>query len=119
MRHGVHGDYLKDGKLDLPELLEVPSADDWEWARDFIRRRRWQEACVLMPVLAGRLAPAAERVVKAPGRTCSSRSVPCHQGEPAIERLRKLVNTIFQGRGRAHFFCVTWNSHSSMCGARP
>jgi hypothetical protein len=43
-RYGVHGDYLKDGKLDLPELLEVPSAGDWEWARDFIRRRRWQDA---------------------------------------------------------------------------
>jgi len=43
-RYGLHGDYLKDGKLDLPELLEVPSADAWEWARDFIRRRRWQEA---------------------------------------------------------------------------
>ena len=43
-RYGVHGDYLKDGKLDLPELLEVPSADDWSWARDFIRRRRWKEA---------------------------------------------------------------------------
>ncbi len=43
-RCGVHGDYLKDGKLDLPELLEVPSADDWEWARDFIQRRRWQQA---------------------------------------------------------------------------
>jgi len=41
-RYGVHGDYLKDGKLDLPELLEVPSADDWEWVRDFIQRRRWQ-----------------------------------------------------------------------------
>ncbi len=22
----------------------MPSANDWEWARDFIRRRRWQEA---------------------------------------------------------------------------
>lgn len=43
-RYGVHGDYLKDGKLDLPELLEVPSADDWEWVRDFIQRRRWQQA---------------------------------------------------------------------------
>ena len=41
------------------------------------------------------------------------------QGEPAIERLRKIVNTIFQGPGRAHFFCATWNSHSSMGGARP
>ena len=43
-RYGVHGDYLKDGKLDLPELLETPSAQDWAWARDFIRRHRWQEA---------------------------------------------------------------------------
>ena len=43
-RYGVHGDYLKDGKLDLPELLETPSTEDWAWARDFIRRRKWQEA---------------------------------------------------------------------------
>ncbi len=43
-RYGVHGDYLKDGKLDLPELLETPSTEDWALARDFIRRRRWQEA---------------------------------------------------------------------------
>ena len=43
-RYGIHGDFLKDGKLDLSELLEGPSAGDWAWARDFIRRRRWQEA---------------------------------------------------------------------------
>ena len=43
-RYGIHGDYLKDGKLDLPELLEMPSGDDWAWTRDFIRHRRWQEA---------------------------------------------------------------------------
>ena len=43
-RYGIHGDYLKDGKLDLPELLETPSSEDWAWALDFIRRRRWQEA---------------------------------------------------------------------------
>ena len=43
-RYGMHGDYLKDGKLDLPELLETPSTEDWAWAQDFIRRRRWQEA---------------------------------------------------------------------------
>ena len=35
---------LHEGKLDLPELLEVPTAEEWAWARDFIERRRWQEA---------------------------------------------------------------------------
>lgn len=43
-RFGVHGDYLKNGKLDLPELLDTPSAEAWAWARDFIRHRKWQEA---------------------------------------------------------------------------
>ncbi len=42
--YGIHGDYLKNGKLDLPEVLEAPSSDDWVRTRDFIRRRRWQEA---------------------------------------------------------------------------
>jgi hypothetical protein len=41
---GVHGDPLQDGKLDLPELLERPTDEESAWARDFIRRRRWQEA---------------------------------------------------------------------------
>lgn len=30
---GVHGDPLADGKLDLPELLEMPSAADLASAR--------------------------------------------------------------------------------------
>lgn len=42
--YGVHGDPLQEGKLDLPEMLEVPSPDEWAWARDFVARRRWQEA---------------------------------------------------------------------------
>ena len=42
--YGVNGDPLHEGKLDLPELLEVPTPDEWTWARDFIARRRWQEA---------------------------------------------------------------------------
>ena len=42
--HGVNGDPLHEGKLDLPELRERPTADEWAWARDFIRRRTWQEA---------------------------------------------------------------------------
>jgi hypothetical protein len=40
----VHGDPLREGKLDLPEVLEVPTAEEWTWARDFIAQRRWQEA---------------------------------------------------------------------------
>ena len=43
-RRGVNGDPLREGKLDLPELLEVPTREDWVWARDFIARRRWREA---------------------------------------------------------------------------
>lgn len=42
--YGVNGDPLHEGKLDLPELREQPTAEECEWARDFIRRRRWQEA---------------------------------------------------------------------------
>ena len=42
--YGVNGDPLQKGKLDLPELLEVPTPDEWAWAREFIARRRWQEA---------------------------------------------------------------------------
>jgi hypothetical protein len=41
---GVNGDPLHEGKLDLPELLEVPTPDEWAWARDFIARRKWREA---------------------------------------------------------------------------
>jgi len=44
MRQGVNGDPLSEGKLDLPELLEEPSADEWAWARQFIADRRWREA---------------------------------------------------------------------------
>jgi hypothetical protein len=42
--YGVNGDLLHEGKLDLPELRDPPTADESEWARAFIRRRRWQEA---------------------------------------------------------------------------
>lgn len=42
--YGVNGDSLHEGKLDLPELLEVPSAEEWAWARQFITHRRWREA---------------------------------------------------------------------------
>jgi hypothetical protein len=41
---GVNGDLLHEGKLDLPEVLDPPTAEEWAWARDFIGRRRWQEA---------------------------------------------------------------------------
>ena len=44
VRYGVHGDPLHEGKLDLPELLEEPTLEEWAWARSFIGRRRWQEA---------------------------------------------------------------------------
>lgn len=43
-RRGVHGDILKDGKLDLPELREIPTSEEHDWARDFVARRRWREA---------------------------------------------------------------------------
>ena len=43
-RTGIHGDSLADGKLDLPELLEMPSAADLASARTFIANRRWREA---------------------------------------------------------------------------
>lgn len=42
--YGVNGDPLHEGKLDLPELLMVPTPDEWAWARDFIARRKWREA---------------------------------------------------------------------------
>ena len=44
MRYGVNGDPLKEGKLDLPELLEVPTPEERDWAREFVSRRRWREA---------------------------------------------------------------------------
>ena len=44
MRYGVNGDPLRNGKLDLPELLEVPTPKEWQCAREFIEQRRWREA---------------------------------------------------------------------------
>ena len=41
---GVYGDELPVGKLDLPELLETPTADECAWARAFVASRRWQDA---------------------------------------------------------------------------
>ena len=43
-RIGVNGDPLPQGKLDLPELLEVPTPEDWARAREFVARRQWREA---------------------------------------------------------------------------
>lgn len=43
-RTGIHGDPLAEGKLDLPEVREVPSAADLASARAFIVNRRWREA---------------------------------------------------------------------------
>ena len=42
--YGVNGDPLHKGKLDLAELLEEPTPDEWAWAREFIARRKWREA---------------------------------------------------------------------------
>ena len=44
MRYGLHGDPLAEGKLDLPELLEIPSPEDLTWARNFVEQRSWREA---------------------------------------------------------------------------
>ena len=44
MRYGVNGDALSHGKLDLPELLEEPTAEECSWARSFIAERSWREA---------------------------------------------------------------------------
>ena len=44
MRYGVNDDPLSEGKLDLPELLEKPTPEEWAWARDFIEQRSWREA---------------------------------------------------------------------------
>jgi hypothetical protein len=44
MRCGVNGDPLSEGKLDLPERLEEPTPDDWQWAHEFLQQRDWREA---------------------------------------------------------------------------
>jgi len=44
MRYGKDGDPLKDGKLDLPELLEIPNTVEWSWAKTFVEKRIWREA---------------------------------------------------------------------------
>ena len=40
MRYGVNGDPLSQGKLDLPELLEQPTSEEWAAARAFIAQRK-------------------------------------------------------------------------------
>lgn len=42
--HGVNGDRLPDGKLDLPELLEASTRREEDWARRLIATRKWREA---------------------------------------------------------------------------
>jgi hypothetical protein len=42
--HGVNGDPLHEGKLDLAEVREVPPAEELVCTRSFILRRRWQKA---------------------------------------------------------------------------
>jgi hypothetical protein len=44
MRTGMNGDPLREEKLDLPELLEEPTLEEWAWARYFIAQRSWREA---------------------------------------------------------------------------
>lgn len=44
MRYGKNGDPLREGKLDLPELLEKPAAEERAWAETFITQRTWREA---------------------------------------------------------------------------
>jgi hypothetical protein len=44
MRYGTNGDPLSEGKLDLPELVEDPTHEDWAWARRFIVKRGGREA---------------------------------------------------------------------------
>jgi hypothetical protein len=44
MRYGVNGDPLREGKLDLPELLEKPTPEEWAWARNFVEKRAWRDA---------------------------------------------------------------------------
>ena len=48
--YGINGDPLHEGKLDLPELLEVPAPDEWAWAQEFIARRTWREAVIYRTV---------------------------------------------------------------------
>jgi hypothetical protein len=43
-RRGVNGDILEEGKLDLPELREVPATEELDWAQGFIAQRSWREA---------------------------------------------------------------------------
>jgi hypothetical protein len=43
-RYGIHGDPLPPGKLDLPELREMPTEEDLLSARAFIAVRSWREA---------------------------------------------------------------------------
>ena len=43
-RYGAHGDPLPEGKLDLPEVREAPTAEELQWAREFVARRKWREA---------------------------------------------------------------------------
>ena len=40
----MNGDPLREGKLDLPELLEEVTSEEWAWARNFVAQRRWREA---------------------------------------------------------------------------
>jgi len=42
--YGANGDPLREGKLDLPELLEAPAPEEWAWAKEFIARRKWRDA---------------------------------------------------------------------------
>jgi hypothetical protein len=44
VKYGVNGDPLHEGKLDLPELVEVPTPADVSQALRFIHSRRWREA---------------------------------------------------------------------------
>lgn len=44
MRFGKNGDPLKEGKLDLPELLQKPTPEECAWAKSFISQRTWREA---------------------------------------------------------------------------
>ena len=40
--YGVSSDYLGEGKLDLPELLEVPTCEETGWAVEFVAGRAWK-----------------------------------------------------------------------------
>ncbi len=43
MRYGKDGAPLKDGKIDLPELLEIPNTVEWSWPRTFVEKWNWRE----------------------------------------------------------------------------